>query len=201
MGTLYLPVGLAPNGSVLGYKEFDVDVTGGVGLRSAIPSILMPPHGGLQVVKQPAGDQIMTPRGLGYHGEIIAVDGYPGYVRVNGTWRLIGGSGDGDPMAINKRGQMTGIAGSSAFLANARTGSFRVLGALSCVCAAIGRAISPTGEVVGDAQDDQSIEHAAICPSNGGPPKLMPFAGGIKGDGGVRLMPSMHTGRSRVPIV
>jgi hypothetical protein len=103
---------------------------------------------------------------------------------VNGKWRFVGDAGEGDPSAINARGQITGIAGNRAFLANADTGGFRLLGALPCGCAAIGRAISPTGEVVGDAEDHQAIEHAAIFPGNGGPPKLMPFAGGIAGDGG-----------------
>jgi len=169
-------VALGPDGSVLGYTIDYVMVNNAMTERHVV--YVLPPHGPLRVIPQPSGSPIMVPRALGAHGEIAAVFGYDGYVRVGGIWRLVGDPGEVDPDAINARGQITGIADdNAAFLGDDHGGPVRLLATLPCGCAAIGRAISPTGEVVGDAEDHAGIAHAAIFPSNGGPPRLLPFRG------------------------
>ncbi|MGH2410474.1 MAG: hypothetical protein ACRDGS_08920, partial [Chloroflexota bacterium] len=176
LGKNYIPVALGPDGSVLGYTIAYVMVNNTETERHTV--YLLPPHGPVRVVPQPSGAPIMVPRVLGSHGEIAAVFGYDGYVRVGGVWRLVGDPGEVDPEAINARGQITGIAdNNAAFLGDDRGGPVRLLATLPCGCAAIGRAISPSGEVVGDAEDHQGTAHAAIFPSNGGPTRLLPFHG------------------------
>jgi hypothetical protein len=175
----FLPVAVAADGSVLGYKRAYVALAGNA-LGEQVHIYLVSPQGRVRELAQPSGVQDLVPTGMNDGGAVIgeASSEQAAYVYAAGSWRAVGANGEGDPLAINDGGQITGIdtanGGAVAFLGAARGGPLRVLGTLPCGCGSIGRAISPAGLVVGDVDDHLMHGHAAIFPASGKPLSQLP---------------------------
>ncbi len=183
LGKDFHPVALDATGTVLGYTERLVPGAG-TALVARTRIYLLPAGGRLREVPEPAGVSDLVPNGMNNRGEIIGeTEGDAiGYVYRHGAWGFVGPDGQGEPVAINDRGQITGIVGVNdgnyAFLGDDRGGPLRTLGTLPCHCATRGQAFTPAGDVFGAAFTREGDWRAALFPANGGPARdLQTLAG------------------------